>query len=108
VEADIPGSDLTGFGQVSVSYQSRQNFDLSQDPLLKQKAYALVDASVGMESMNKHYSVTLFVRNLFNQNYYTSMAHTSLLASATNANDLTAFVTKDSRRYFGGTVGVKF
>ncbi len=108
VEADIPGSNLTGFGQVSVSYQSRQNFDLSQDPLLFQKAYAIVDANIGVSTIDKRYSATLFVRNLFNQNYYSAMAHTSLLASATNANDLTAFVNKDSRRYFGATIGVKF
>ncbi|RVU05898.1 TonB-dependent receptor [Novosphingobium umbonatum] len=107
-EADIPGTPLTGFGQFSVNYQSRQIFDISQDPMLTQKPYAMVDASVGVQGPDKHYSFTVFVRNLLNQNYYSSMAHTSLLASATNANDLTAFVNKDANRYFGATFGAKF
>ncbi|NKI98800.1 TonB-dependent receptor [Novosphingobium sp. SG707] len=107
-EADIPGTNLTGFGQFSVNYQSRQIFDISQDPMLTQKPYAMVDASIGVQGPDKHYTFTVFVRNLLNQNYYSSMAHTSLLASATNANDLTAFVNKDANRYFGATFGARF
>lgn len=107
-ESDIPGTQLAGFAQVNVSYQSKQYFAIEQDPLLMQKAYTLVDASIGVKTADSGYSLTLFVRNLFDQNYYTSMAHTNLLSSATNANDLTAFVNKDSNRYFGGTIGVRF
>ncbi|WP_068085408.1 TonB-dependent receptor [Novosphingobium rosa] len=107
-EHEIPGTGLAGFGQVSVNYQSRQIFDISQDPLLTQKPYAIVDASVGLQDAAKRYTLTVFVRNLFNQNYYSSMAHASLLATPTNAQDLTAYVNKDANRYFGATLGVKF
>jgi iron complex outermembrane receptor protein len=108
VEAGIPGTGLDGFGQATVSYQSSQIFDISQDPLLAQKAYTLVDANIGVQDQAHRYTLTLFVRNLFNQNYYSSMAHTSLMASATNPNDLTAFVNKDANRYVGATFGAKF
>ena len=108
VEHELTASRLLGFAQASVSYQSWQTFSLEQDPLLAQKGYALVDASVGVRSKDKGYSLTLFVRNLFDQNYYSSMAHTSLLATPTNASDLTAYVNKDSNRYFGATFGFAF
>jgi iron complex outermembrane receptor protein len=108
VEHELTASGLLGFVQASFSYQSWQTFSLEQDPLLVQKGYALVDASVGVRSKDKGYSLTLFVRNLFDQNYYSSMAHTSLLATATNASDLTAYVNKDSNRYFGATFGYAF
>ncbi|HWU04233.1 MAG TPA: TonB-dependent receptor [Novosphingobium sp.] len=106
---DVPLSDNTvGFAQFTVNYQSRQIFDISQDPMLTQKPYAIVDASIGIHDAANRKTLTLFVRNLFDQNYYSSMAHASLLASATNPNDLTAYVNKDANRYFGATLGMKF
>ncbi|MET3471263.1 hypothetical protein ABIC78_001788 [Novosphingobium sp. 1529] len=48
------------------------------------------------------------MRNLCNQNDYSLIVHTGLMASATNPNDLTAFVNKDPNRYVGATFGAKF
>jgi iron complex outermembrane receptor protein len=100
--------NLGGFLQVAVNYQSSQHFAIEQDPLLVQKAYAMVDASVGVYTIDRKYNLSLFVKNLFDQNYYSAMAHNSLLATAANPNDIVATFNKDADRYFGATLGVRF
>lgn len=106
-EQDISDT-LAGFVQVGVSFQSKQQFAIEQDPLLVQKAYTLVDASVGIHTTDQRYSLSVFVKNLFDVNYYTSVSHNSLLATAARPYDLTANYNKDADRYFGATLGVKF
>lgn len=102
------GNTLAGFVQVGVNFQSKQQFAIEQDPLLVQEAYTLVDASVGVQTIDKRYSLSLFVKNLFDVNYYTSVSHNSLLATAAKPFDLTATYNKDADRYFGATLGVRF
>ncbi|MCW1988415.1 hypothetical protein J2792_003179 [Novosphingobium capsulatum] len=65
-------------------------------------------ADIGLQDRVHRYTLTLFVRDLCNQNNYSSIVHTGLMASATNPNDLTAFVNKDANRYGGATFGAKF
>lgn len=107
-ETDIAGTDWKGFVQAAASYTSRQNFSLEQDPLLEQPGYTLVDLSVGAQSIDGRYSLTLFVKNLFDKNYLTSMAHNSLLANTTNPYDIIGNYSKDADRYFGATLGFRF
>lgn len=104
-EADIAGTDFAGFAQVGVNFQSAMNFSVEQDPLLEQPAYTLVDASIGVKQIDGRYSLTLFVKNLFDENYLTSIGHTSFLGGNT---DLVGTFNKDADRYFGATLGVKF
>jgi iron complex outermembrane recepter protein len=107
VEIDL-NEDLAVFGQASVSYQSAQNFSVEQDPLLEQEAYTLVDLSLGLRQIGGRYSVSLFVKNLFDENYFTSIGHNSLLATPASPFDLVATYNKDSRRYFGVNLGYRF
>ncbi|MFC3440797.1 TonB-dependent receptor [Sphingobium rhizovicinum] len=100
--------NLAGFVQVALNYQSDTSFALNQDPMLKQDGYAIVDASVGIRDADSRWNLTLFVRNLFDQNYYTQLNHGTILANTTNAYDLWANVNKDADRYFGATFGVRF
>nr|AGU10875.1 TonB dependent receptor [uncultured organism] len=102
------GSSFDAFVQSSISYTSAQNFTAEQDPLTVQPAYAIVDASVGVRTSDGRYSLTLFVRNLFNDNYLTSIGHNSLLSTPTSPFDLVGTYNKDARRYAGATFGVKF
>ena len=106
-EADI-SSNLAAFGQFSINFTSEQQFAVEQDPLLWQPAYTLVDASIGLKTIDDRYSLTLFVKNLFDENYLTSIGHNSLLATTANPYDLVGTYNKDSSRYFGATFGVKF
>ena len=104
-EAQIPGTDYAGFAQVGLNFQSAMNFSVEQDPLLEQPAYTLVDASIGVKQIDGRYSLTLFVKNLFDENYLTSIGHTSFLGGN---YDLVGTFNKDADRYFGATLGVKF
>jgi iron complex outermembrane receptor protein len=102
------GASYGGFVQFSVNYQSSQGFAIEQDPLLVQKAYAMVDGSIGLYTSDKRYNLSIFVKNLFDQNYYSAMAHNSLLATAASPNDVVASFNRDADRYFGATFGVRF
>jgi len=93
---------------VNIAYQSKLNFALEQDPLTVQKGYTLVDASVAVHTLDQKYRLTLFVKNLFDKNFYTSIGHNGLLSSTTNATDLQAFISKNSDRYFGASFDVRF
>ncbi len=105
-EHDFGG--IAAFAQFSLNYQSETGFALNQDPLLTQKGYAIVDASVGIHTSDDRYGLTVFVRNLFDQTYYTQLNHGTLLANAANPYDLWANVSKDADRYVGATFSVRF
>ncbi|WP_440979539.1 TonB-dependent receptor [Sphingomonas pseudosanguinis] len=107
-EDQIPGTSLTGFVQTAINFQSAQNFSLEQDPLLAQPSYTLVDLAFGVRTEDSRYSLTLFVKNLFDTNYLTSIAHNSLLATTGTPFDLVANYNKDADRYAGMTLGVRF
>lgn len=107
-EDQIPGTSLTGFVQTAINFQSAQNFSLEQDPLLAQPSYTLVDLAFGVRTEDSRYSLTLFVKNLFDTNYLTSIAHNSLLATTGTPFDLIANYIKDADRYAGMTLGVRF
>ncbi|SEN67689.1 iron complex outermembrane recepter protein [Sphingomonas gellani] len=105
-EHDIGG--WSAFVQVGINYQSEVNFALNQDPLLVQKGYALVDGSIGFHDADNRYNLTFFVRNLFDEHYFTQLNHGTILATTANPNDLWANVSKDADRYVGATFGVRF
>lgn len=106
-EASI-ASNLTGFVQADLSYQSDQQFALEQDPLLRQDGYALVDMSLGVRQPAHGFSLTLFVKNVFNQNYYSGMTSAALVPANLTSLDIFAIRPKNANRYFGGTLGFNF
>jgi iron complex outermembrane recepter protein len=102
------GRSLDGFAQFSINYTSEQNFTSELDPLAEQQAYALVDASVGVTTSDRRYSLSVFVKNLFNEHYLTSIGHNSLLSTTATPFDLVGTYNKDANRYFGVTFGFRF
>lgn len=107
--------DISGFLQFNINYQSSERFDINQDPLLRQGGFWLVDTSVGFLTEDGHYGLTFFVKNLFDQNYYTSMAHGSELTAGSQTpsgnlfpDTVTAFYNKDSQRFFGVNLNINF
>jgi iron complex outermembrane receptor protein len=102
------GSGLRAFVQANLAFQSRSLFAVNQDPLLEQEAYTLVDLSAGIGDVDRRYTLSVFVRNLFDRNYYTGLAHVGLLATTAQPFDLQANYAKDSRRYAGATFSVRF
>lgn len=97
------------FADLSLSYQSDQYFAIEQDPLLAQDGYAIVDLAVGIKPVDTGFSATLFVKNLFDTRYYSTMGHNALLTTATlTPNNLGAFLPKNAFRYVGATIGYSF
>lgn len=105
---DYEGDNFNAFAQFSVNFTSAQNFTSELDPLAVQPAYTLVDATVGVSTSDRRYGVSVFVRNLFDQNYLTNIGHNSLMATVANPFDLVATYNKDSSRFFGATFTARF
>ena len=107
-ETEVSDS-MVAFATASLAYQSKVFFALEQDPLLEQKGYATIDATIGVRPVETGFSASVFVRNLTGERFYTAMAHGSSLTSATlTPNNLTGFLPKSAFRYFGASVGYKF
>jgi iron complex outermembrane receptor protein len=108
-EFDIPGTSLGSFVQVSGNSQSKINFVIEQDPLTVHDSYTTVDASIGLHDLSSRYRLTLFVKNLFDEHYLTSIARAATLTTrAVTPDNLTGNVPKEANRYFGATFGVSF
>lgn len=106
-ESDI-GAYHRGFVQADLSFQSDQIFAIEQDHLLKQDAYETVDLSVGLRQIDNRYSVTAFVKNVFDQNYYNSLIGLALFPTNLTLVDLYANRPKGADRYFGASIGFQF
>lgn len=105
----IPGTSLGGFVQTSAVSQSKFNFTIEQDPLTVQKAYTIVNSSIGVHDLSGRYELSLFCDNVFNQHYLSSIARAATLTTAAvTPNNLVGTVPKDADRYFGATVSVSF
>ncbi len=107
-EREFGSSDWSGFVQVDVNYQSKQQFAVEQDPLLTQDAYTLVNLSIGARNVVSGLSASLFVRNLLDETYFTNMAHVGTLGSPQFPNDVTAYIPRDAERLYGVMLGMKF
>jgi iron complex outermembrane receptor protein len=106
-ETDI-GSNLKLYLQSNANFSSSYGFDSNQDSLLRQPAYVLVDASIGLSDADDNYRVTAFVRNIFNEHYYTVIGHAALLQSTAFPADLSGAMPKDANRYAGLTFRGRF
>jgi iron complex outermembrane receptor protein len=106
---ELPVSDsMYVFFQTDINYQSKQSFALEQDPLSVQPGYGLVDITVGIRPAGKGIRASFFVKNLFDQNYYTSFSTSALNPSNLKLLDYFAFRPKDADRYVGASIGLSF
>lgn len=67
----LPLEDLPfdGFMDFSYQWQDDVHFDLLNDPNRTQDAYGIFNLSLGVDSKDEDYRVTLFANNLFDQDY---------------------------------------
>lgn len=101
----LPDLPFDAFVQADFTYQSRVNFDLLQNPLTVQRAYGVVNGSIGIDQNDRGgLRVALFVNNLFDKNYASNIS----IASGGNAGLLTQNLARDSRRYVGLRIGYEF
>jgi iron complex outermembrane receptor protein len=102
------GSRLDGFVQADLSFQSDQGFALEQDPLLQQDGYAIVDLSLGIRQPDRGFGVTVYVKNLFDTNYYTGMTSGALTPANLTLLDTFALRPRNADRYLGATIDYRF
>lgn len=107
--------DYVGFLQFNINYQSSERFDINQDSELRQGAFWLVDTNVGLLTNDGHYGVSFFIKNLFNQNYYSNMAHPSELTAGSQTpagnifpDTVVGYYNKDAQRYFGVNLNINY
>lgn len=96
-------SPVDGFVQTNVVYQTKVQYSLDQDPLTVQNGYAVVNAAIGIESKEGRYTLSAFVKNLFDKNFTGN-----LFNSAFNGGRLYQQVLRDGERYFGVRGSVHF
>jgi iron complex outermembrane receptor protein len=106
-EAPISAA-LRAFAQASLNWQSSVIFSLDQDPATRQEGYTTVDASVGLKEASNRYQLTLFVRNLFDQEYASSIFRDAFFGNAASPNNLDHYIPKDANRYFGASLRVSY
>jgi iron complex outermembrane recepter protein len=85
---------------VDTNWQSKTNFDLSQQPDSFQPAYAIVNATVGLSDNKGGWRTALLLKNLGNKSYATFVQ-----SSGTNIN---RYVPRDDQRYVGVTARYDF
>ena len=108
--ADFPlGGDVTGTAIVTYQHQSEVNFDLLGNPLLTQKAYGVVNASLGIEF--GQVKLMAFVNNLFDKHYAASLSDGFGTLGGSASNDthvIYQFLSRDSQRYAGLKATISF
>jgi iron complex outermembrane receptor protein len=69
VDVDAPIGGVRLLGNAVYSYTSQYFTGATQDPTLSVPGCSLVNASIGLATSDRRYSVNLFARNLLNENY---------------------------------------
>lgn len=104
-DVELPSLPFNAFLQADVSYQSGVNFDLNRNPLLKQDAYAIVNASLGFDEKDGDgFRLTLFVNNIFNVHYASALG----VASGGTADLIAQTYSRGARRYGGARLRYSF
>ena len=99
----IKSMPFDGFVQASGYWQDEITFSLDQNPVAREDARAIVNASIGIEDKDGRYQASVFVNNLFDQDYVTSISELGLFGGFTYQ-----YVPRDHQRYFGIRLGANF
>ncbi|HEY4123921.1 MAG TPA: TonB-dependent receptor [Rhizomicrobium sp.] len=102
---DFPIDQIDKVGYIHVSYHhtSDVQYNSNQDPNSIQKAYGLVNASIGLEPEDGSYNISLFAKNLFDQHYASFIAANGLFAGS-----YAQLMPEDARRILGVSATVNF
>ena len=106
---DVPLSSLPfdGFITASYTWQDELNFSISNNPLTVQDSYGVAHLSLGiMEKENNRYSVSVFVNNVFDEEYAAGIADLSTLYAGPTT--LLHHIPRSAQRYAGLRVRLGF
>lgn len=79
------------------------NFGLSQAPVAQADSRAIINASIGITDKSGRYQASLFVNNVFDEFYVTSITPFNLFGNAVFQT-----VPRDHQRYAGIRFGANF
>ncbi len=88
------------------TWQSEVNFDITNNPRTVQPAYGLANAAIGVQSPNDTWHVSVFVNNLFDQDFVTQ-----IIDDTSNRVDpfiLLQQIPRNASRFFGLRVRLGF
>lgn len=68
----------------------------------------LVNLTLGASTADDRYTVSFFVRNLFDQNFVNGMQRESIVTNAANPGNIAYFPAKDAERYVGVSLRANF
>jgi iron complex outermembrane receptor protein len=88
------------------TWQSGIRFDLTGNPRTTQGAYGLANAAIGLQSSNNAWHVSVFVNNLFNQDYVTQIIDDT--STRVDPFILLQQVPRNASRFFGVRVRLGF
>jgi len=103
---DLGSLPFQGVAQGALSYQSAQNFSLSQDPQTVQGSYTIINLSIGIRQPSQGYEVMLFVNNLLDKHYYENL--TDSRSSYNNLLATQSYLPRDFERYGGIRASYRF
>lgn len=100
-ESDVLSNGATWFLQGNHRWQSEVQYDANQNPATLQGAYGIADIFVGYRSASQRYSISLFVKNIFDTQYVNNLA---AFADSTGVGEsVIQFVPKTADRLVGIT-----
>ena len=105
-ESDPLDNGVVWFLQTNYRWQSETQYDANQNPSTIQKPYGIADVFIGFNSSSNKYSVSFYVKNVFDTPYVNNLA---AFSDATGYGEsVIQFVPKTADRLIGGTVSVQF
>jgi iron complex outermembrane recepter protein len=103
-EQDIGGS-LQAFVSGNIYHRSSVSFSAAGDPLLRERAYTLLGAEIGIGDQDGRWRVTVFGRNLGDKNFVNNVISQPVLGAAGVSSQ---FPSADARRIIGVAFDYKF
>jgi iron complex outermembrane recepter protein len=116
IEQTVPMASFNLLLGGNIAYRSSSLFQADGNPQTNQPAFALLDASIGFQTKDEKAKLTFFVNNITNHYYLTNAE--DFFSGATGfgppgpgfvgGNYVIGQPARDSHRYFGGRLSVKF
>jgi iron complex outermembrane receptor protein len=105
VAYERPLGAVTGFAQASYAHRGAVSFSAAGDPGARQEAYGLLGARIGVRDPDDRWSLTVFGRNLLDENFVNNVIGQPVLGAP---GVYSQFPNAEARRIFGVTLEWRF
>ena len=104
------GSGWEGFVRGDYRWKDDELHSQDQDPRTIQESYGIADLSVGFRSPERKYELTAFIKNVFDEHYYSyiSNAGDGFSQTVISNNSIGGSVPRDHERYVGARFSLNF